>query len=469
MSVPNVTVINFKSGGLNPLKVHSDVQDPMARGFFEVADTTNGSRAQYGTLGNLAANALSAPGSRFGSFTEADLKAALKQEGFASLSRKLSDHQQRLLAELDGIRVWNLGNPDRMRNLNRLAVGTEFAKWGINLAGLLGPGGIPVFAAKGLFIIAKDGLSKFIGSTFPQPAMSVAKSALAGFTWQGDFVPWKSALQGTQEFAVAQREGLAVQQDAVLRRVASIAAELRELRMARQQLAELTVLEMVTNRTVTDLSRQPASAAASQLTGLTFSSSQPWSQMPDLMKEATSKAPAGKPVLLVSQDPIKSFAFEHMLNHRGMSVFAAPPLKQEELERLSSVLSPGALIGFQRDLEDTRRKLFLRPAESKYFPPPDKGGGTGTALTAGIPVIKQGSGFVFPGVDGRSVTLPLPPNFNTPASSWNSFKPWTPKGDVGGVRTQDLEWVFVDKGEWPVMTLFTLAYESAAARGGVRQ
>jgi hypothetical protein len=42
---------------------------------------------------------------------------------------------------------------------------------------------------------------------------------------------------------------------------------------------------------------------------------------------------------------------------------------------------------------------------------------------------------------------------------FNSFKPWMPKGDAGGVDTKQLEWVFVDKGNWPVMTFFTLAYQ----------
>jgi hypothetical protein len=117
-------------------------------------------------------------------------------------------------------------------------------------------------------------------------------------------------------------------------------------------------------------------------------------------------------------------------------------------------------VGFKQDLDDSWRKIVP-------FFPPDKFGGAG--ISSSIPVKRQGDTFGFPDRNGRTVTLPLPPIFKAPDVSWNSFKPWMPKGNAGGVRTEDLEWVFVDKGDWPVMTLFTLAYEPAAARGGGKQ
>ena len=59
---------------------------------------------------------------------------------------------------------------------------------------------------------------------------------------------------------------------------------------------------------------------------------------------------------------------------------------------------------------------------------------------------------------GGTVTLPLPTGFGSPTATWDWARPFSPRGDVGGVRTSDLEWAFVDKGDWPVVTFFTLAY-----------
>jgi len=41
---------------------------------------------------------------------------------------------------------------------------------------------------------------------------------------------------------------------------------------------------------------------------------------------------------------------------------------------------------------------------------------------------------------------------------WDWGEPWNPKGNAGGVDT-NMDWVFVDKGKWPVTTFFTLAYD----------
>jgi hypothetical protein len=176
-----------------------------------------------------------------------------------------------------------------------------------------------------------------------------------------------------------------------------------------------------------------------------------------------------------------------MLENKGIKSVTVPVVDSDQLSRLERLVSPRAVVGFPRDLDDIRRKLVpFGPPPPRPTPPPavigrfggqdipgafpptptpPRGGGGAAALRPSLALSKAGT-FTIPGADGKPVTLPLPPSFETPLNAWDSFQPWTPRANVGGIRTEDLEWVFVDKGTWPVMTFFTLAYEPSAPKEG---
>jgi len=185
--------------------------------------------------------------------------------------------------------------------------------------------------------------------------------------------------------------------------------------------------------------------------------------MPDLLKDLTGGKPFSGPVLLVTQDPVRGFAFERMLNNRGIATVVMPPVDKEQLSRLGSVIRPSALVGFSRDLDDITKIPTIRRQFPPFWPDDHGGGAAGLAMPSfRSPVTIQGNTFSFPGSKGGTVTLPLPPSFAVPTNTWNNFKPWTPPptpSGPGGVDTKQLEWVFVDKGPWPVMTFYTLSYE----------
>ena len=173
--------------------------------------------------------------------------------------------------------------------------------------------------------------------------------------------------------------------------------------------------------------------------------------MPNLLDSVVRGRNLSGPALLVTQDPVKSYGFQRMLENKGIPTVVVAPMDMERINRLGSALKPSTVVGFQRDLDDSYRKLM------PFLKPPDDFGGAG--IGKAIRFTGQGDTFSFTGSDGKTITLPIPSGLNLPNDTWNSFKPWTPTGNVGGVRTEDLEWVFVDKGDWPVMTSFSLLYQ----------
>ncbi|MCX6844395.1 MAG: hypothetical protein NTX53_19205, partial [candidate division WOR-3 bacterium] len=206
--------------------------------------------------------------------------------------------------------------------------------------------------------------------------------------------------------------------------------------------------------TISPETRLPSMLPEASLVGLSFSSTQPWSQMPRFMDDITSGRKLSGPIAIVAQDPVKSYAFDRMLQNKGISTVVTPSLDRDQMEHLGSIMRPERIVGFDQKLDDNWRKIV------PFFPP--GGGGGGASVGSSNPVTIDRNTFSFPGSDGRTVTLPLPRSFTTP-TDWNQFKSWMPKGSVGGVDTKQLEWTFVDKGVWPVMTMFTLGYEPIPA------
>jgi hypothetical protein len=62
--------------------------------------------------------------------------------------------------------------------------------------------------------------------------------------------------------------------------------------------------------------------------------------MPDLLKEVLPSVRSRGPVVLVNQDPVKTHAFERMLNNSGINTVVAPPVNEDQLKHLGGALSP---------------------------------------------------------------------------------------------------------------------------------
>ena len=219
---------------------------------------------------------------------------------------------------------------------------------------------------------------------------------------------------------------------------------------------EFSTNELIKNPKTFDI-KEGSVDWASKLTGLTFTSSQPWSQMPELMKEIKPISPAS-PVPLIGYDPIKSFAFDRMLNNKGIKTIPISPLSDDQFKQLERLVLPVPTILFNRDIGAYE---ILKPRVPIFWD--DGGGGGGAARINPIrpiaPINIQRDTFSFPDKFGKTITLPLPDSFRMPQQHFNNFKPFVPIGKVKGVETEQLEWVFVDNGQWPVITFFTLAYE----------
>jgi len=157
---------------------------------------------------------------------------------------------------------------------------------------------------------------------------------------------------------------------------------------------------------------------------------------------------------------VRSFAFERMLNNQGVSSVTLPPQGSDKLQSLVGTYAPRAVVGFQPDWDDIRRKLA--PCPGCGGPPPPPPGAVDLNMATK-------SSFRSPATQPGGITdLYRLPRAEALTKDWNWGNQWVPRGDVGGVRTEDLEWVFVDKGDWPVVTFFTLGYEPPLAATGLR-
>jgi hypothetical protein len=393
----------------------------------------------------------SAPLPDFGSLQPADMQRLFDEHGYEGLHRMLSDYQQGVLDSMNGRRQ---AYDRAIGGVEQMGFWVEATKFGLKSAKVIGatvaggpPGGI---TAGGWYVgkwLAGQGIAEL-----PQPGGGALKTVVAGVTLDGGFDPAQATLEAMQQFGTAPAlfdlhgaSTLAWMEDS---------AKLRHADSLKRTVTELKVAHQIETGTLPTVTWDRPTEMAEALTGLRFSSSQPWGQMPDLLKEVVAAPATRGPVMLLGEDRVKIFAFERILRNQGLDAVSGPPLSNDQLLRVASTVDLRAVVGFQYDYDDIARKMAV-----PWWPDDHGGGGGAVAVKPLIPIAVQESTFSFPGADGRSVTLPLPSQYRTPNASWSWARPWTPKGDVSGVRTEELEWVFVDKGTWPVVTFFTLAYE----------
>jgi len=395
--------------------------------------------------------------------TEDDIRNAISRYGLPAVLREISRRKQGLASE-----AWDL-NQQSQRHLgtfnfaNNVAYGTEWAKQGWKAVGGVKSLGKDVVAGElnnflrwSAFDLAKGLINRSLERTASPEAGAALRTFIAGAKYDRiDLDPVGVVLQGVQELAKAGRDRELrwmgdINQSAVMR-----AAEVRWLSEFEKRVSALGIADNLKSGATGGLSGKGVRDL--DLNPVSFSSSQPWSQMPRLVEDIAGKATRG-PVAIVAQDPVKSFAFQRMLDNKGIPSVVVPPTDKQQFDLLRT-LSPRAVVGFRQDMD---APIYRKPLPSF---PPDKGGGAG-GIGSSIPVIRERDTFSFPGTGGTTAPLPLPSRFEIPKETWNSFKPWTPPPSFngpGGVDTKQLEWVFVDKGHWPVMTIFTLLYEPLKA------
>jgi tetratricopeptide (TPR) repeat protein len=379
------------------------------------------------------------------------IQATFERDGPDTVLHNLYQIRNDLIGQITDIHNWTKQNERAIEWDNGIIIATEYGK---AATAALGVGravrsGFQAFLTHTGISLGEEGIRSGFGQ-LPEPAPRVARMVTSSIAWNAvkgaGFDPRGFLFQGAQEMA---REMVTTRQkvgDGMCRTAATAGLMLRDVDRAIQNVQEVKLAKQLQSGTV----------PSSRLTGLNFTSAQPWSQMPELLNDLTVGKNLSGPALLVAQDPVKSYGFQRMLENKGIRTVITSPVDSKQLAELGNVLKPSAVVGFPRDLDDIQRKIMPLRKLEPFFKPPDKFGGAGVGPS--IPITRQANTFSFPGTGGKIVTLPMPSGFNTPSATWNSFKPWTPKGHVGGVRTKDLEWVFVDKGNWPVMTFFTLAY-----------
>jgi len=152
--------------------------------------------------------------------------------------------------------------------------------------------------------------------------------------------------------------------------------------------------------------------------------------------------------LIVSQDSFRANLLQSELSKYGFQSKIVSP--GSDLQAIARQYGADVILGIRGttqikmpqmgaiSVEGPSKKLYDVDISKKFPPPfpPDKGGGG-----AGIPRIDQ-------------PTIPKDWNWGKP------FAPISPKALPGGVSTEELARSFVDKGNWPVMTSFSLFYST---------
>ncbi len=148
-------------------------------------------------------------------------------------------------------------------------------------------------------------------------------------------------------------------------------------------------------------------------------------------KNVAPKAKSPRRVLVVSQDPFRANLLQSQLSLHGFETIIVPDINSAQ--RLGQTLNADVILGVTR----TKEQAFM--------------GGSN---------VKQPR----QSISGPTIKMPssaTPPNWQD--SNWG--KPYVPpsRSEVppGGVRTEDIANAKVDRGNWPVLSLFSLGYGMA--------
>lgn len=199
---------------------------------------------------------------------------------------------------------------------------------------------------------------------------------------------------------------------------------------------------------------QPPPKSSSLVPGYFTSTDRPITELGSLasMADKTIKSTPSlsRSALIVSGEQFRSNLLQSALNKYGIQSKVVPPTAdiQTEAKRFGA----DVILGIKKTTEMRMPQLPTEDPTKKYFDfrkpyappfPPDKGGGG-----AGIG------------------TLPTaPPQIKQNWDWGKQFIPVSPKGAPGGVSTEELARSFVDKGNWPVLTSFSLFYTAIPSKG----
>jgi tetratricopeptide (TPR) repeat protein len=194
----------------------------------------------------------------------------------------------------------------------------------------------------------------------------------------------------------------------------------------------------------------PAAAPTDQsrLTGLRYASDgspASWSHLLPLLEDVRNARTTAGSVAIIARDQTKAFAFQRMLENSGIPARSTAISTPAELNRFAAAIRPSAFVAFERTRTDDLLGLPTRACPGPTCPPPP----------CVVPPCSPGA--------SQPVQAGVSP------SALDSFVIWHPKASVGGVRTEDLGWAFVDTGAWPVTTVFSLAYETPTQKRGQSQ
>lgn len=181
----------------------------------------------------------------------------------------------------------------------------------------------------------------------------------------------------------------------------------------------------------------------------------PWSQVPALANDL-GRSVGQKGSVMIVGNTMQAHAVNQMLKHAGISSFMMPPSTEAGLATMRDRLRPSAVVGFKPPTldDDHRRGATFLPR----FPKPNPAASPLGPSFSPSPRSPFRSNEVAQGAASAAGTAvggaSLPAHA---ASNWNWGRTWAPSGRVGGVD-MNMDWAFIDKGDWPVVTFFTLAY-----------
>jgi len=504
---PNVTSINLKTGSPSPFRVHSQVADANTAGTFQIKDAS-GTRHVSGTLGSLVSDSLGLK-SDIGTIAEMINKPGADLD---QVSRIIRTQQRDLLTQISEANKSVQAHNRAVQRWGNAVVATEAAKWAVTAATLrgdiaareLGKGALRV-GVEGAKSLASAGADHL-----PKGADSLARTTIGGIGIDKAFDPVGAVAQGFQEWGShVQQRHLGMMGDINKQSINNL-HKMQQLDRLGDQVIAMKVMRDIRGE-------QPKGQLTDQqIRNALMVSSMPWKQMPKLFNDVQRMTKEGASVAVIGQT-MQAHALMQMLDNKNTPTLNLPSADRGKLAALNRQLPSSAIVGFKPGWNDTDRyKVPLPfdppqrnwnligpdPALTRKFPggPPPPGGGGGALLgsdavggpkwtrdlvawsliqnvTRQVPPGGPGGGGAGVGSDPLSgfTGKASPPGFGSGGTgvprldairaasqskaAWDWGKPWAPKGDAGGVDT-NMDWVFVDKGDWPVTTFFSLVYEA---------
>lgn len=427
-----------------------------------------------------------------------DLQSVLEragQPGF-DIGAELSALGQKRNALTDRILEINSSVAEHGDAADRWANASYSAEWGdqfVNVATVLATGGAGGLVAAGdqaMVLAGKEVLSS-AADLLPDGAAGPSKVTLGGIgfnviTNEAELDPLGFGIAAFQEVAdVMVDRHHDAQADQVQE---SIGLLERKLGLDEQYNAlynRWMVEQLIQNPPAEQPTDVPDSQSLPDATSIMPST--PWEQMPNVARNLAEQAGEHGSVVLVGDTP-QAWAMEQMLNDydHGVNDVIATRLPSANEAQLAALGQSDALAGFGPNVEAFQPSPTATPLDgpaalarqqlrdlvtyqsaiepTQQFSetplaggPASEGGSLGGSALHPSPLEKYDSLQYLPGAGGGPEMSPSVEAFR---ANWDWGTPYTPSGDSGGADL-NMDWGFVDKGNWPVTTFFTLVYKVA--------